>query len=124
MASTADVAMQTDLMPADDTFPNDEADTIQWRDVPRHTWLRVTHIREVTVEDHNIKILTLLRRDCRTYASWTTEIISKSINAFLLEHTKEEEEEPTKKLYIKSLGKTTSKSNPTYGYYNFRLKLF
>ncbi len=105
--------MQTDLMPADDTFPNDEADTIQWRDVPRHTWLRIMHIREVIIEDHPIKILTLLRRGRRTYASWTTEIISKSINAFLLEHAKEEEEGPTKKLYIKSLPRKATQRTDT-----------
>ena len=48
------------ILPPDDTFPADEADTIHWRDVPRHTWLRIMHMREVNIDDHAIKILTLL----------------------------------------------------------------
>ena len=111
--------------PKDDTFPqnDDDKDTIRWRDVPRHAWLRIIHTREVIVEGHPIKIITLRRQDRRTYTAWSTEIISKAIDRHLIEHAEEQDRE-SKKLYIKSLGKTASKSNPTYAYYNFKLKLY
>ncbi len=109
-------------------FPDDddEDETMQWRDVPRHTWLCITRTRDVTINDQVIKILTLLHRDRTTRSAWTTGIITRAIDDFLTEHAAiaAARDDPTQKLYIKSLGKTNSKSNPTFTYYNFKLKLF
>ena len=123
--TAAAAAEDNSTFPQDDTFPqtdDDDQDAIRWRDVPKHTWLRIIHTREVIVEGHPIKIITLRRQDRRTYTTWSTEIISKAIDRHLIEHEEEQDREG-KKLYIKSLGKTASKSNPTWTYYNFKLKL-
>ena len=113
-----------------DQFPDDEDEdedaAIHWRDVPRYTWLCVTRTREVTVNDQVIKILTLLHRDRTMRSAWTTGIITRAIDDYLADHAAlaAARDNPTQKLYIKSLGKTNSKSNPTFTYYNFKLKLF
>ena len=77
--------------------------------------------REVKVVDKVFKILTLRHRDCTTRTTaWSTGLIATAIDEFLVEHP--QDDTTPQKLYIKSLGKINSKSNPTYTYYNFKLK--
>ena len=40
-------------------------------------------------EDRVVTILTLLRRDGKTYTAWTTEIIVKGIEKFLAQQTED-----------------------------------
>ena len=117
-AAENEAAATTDQFPDDD---DDEEAAVHWRDVPRHTWLCITRTREVKV--NVVKILTLLHRDRTTRSAWTTGIITRAIDDYLVDHATARDD-PTQKLYIKSLGKTNSKSNPTFTYYNFKLKLF
>ena len=104
-------------------FPDDddnEEQTLQWREVPQHTWLRIVDRRKIIMEDRVATILTLLRRDGKTYTAWTTGIIAKGIEKKI--QAQQTEEDRPEKLYIRSLGKTNSKINPAYSYYNYNLK--
>ena len=117
-------------LPPSNQFPNDDdnegerTDSIKWRDVPRNTWLRIMSYRNIIVESNRtVKILHLLQRDGTTYSAWTTDIITRAIDEqYRNEYHRDETSQ--KKLYIKSLGKTTSVSHPSFSYYNFKLKLF
>ena len=63
------------------------------------------------MEDRVATILTLLRRDGKTYTAWTTGIIAKDVEKrFLTLQTRgEDRTAAVKKLYIRSLGKIISK---------------
>ena len=99
---------------------------MSWRELPQNTWLRIMHQQDVNMEYGAVKILHLLHRDATTYKAWSTTIISKEIED--LQRKREEQKKvenlPPAYLYIKSLGKRASKSNPTRSYYNFKLMYF
>ena len=115
----------------DQAFPADEeaaaeSEVIPWREVAQNTWLRIMHQQDVNMEYGAVKILHLLHRDGTACKAWSTTIISKEIDD--LQRKREEQKKvenlPPAYLYIKSLGKRASKSNPARSYFDFKLMYF
>ena len=101
----------------------EEDKVVQWRDLPQNTWFRIVHQQNINTEYGIVKILHLLHRDDTVCKAWSTAIISKEIDdlQWKREEQKRVEALPPVHLYVKSLGKKASKSNPTRSYYNFKL---
>ena len=117
-----------EAFPDDDESSQEEEDVVlAWRKLPQNIWLRIVHQQDVKIEQREVvKILELLQRDGTTYKAWSTSIISNEIDD--LQRKREEQKKvenlPSADLYVKCLGKKTSKSNPTRSYFNVKLMYF
>ena len=111
---------------ADGDDSSQEDEVMLWRELPQNIWLRIIHQQDVNMECGIVKILHLLHRDDSTYKAWSTIIITKEIDD--LQRKREEQKKvenlPPADLYIRSLGKRASKSNPTRSYFDFKLMYF
>ena len=102
-----------------------EDKAIHWRELPQNVWFQISRQQDISTEKGILKILHLIQRDGTAYKVWTTIIISESIDKIRERDVEEQEHQPhTAHLFIKSLGKKTSKSNPDRSYYDIQLKHF
>ena len=103
------------------SFSEDEKPE-DWRDLPTNEWFLITHQRSVLCENGMKKILNLKHQDSTIRKVWTTTIISSSIDEVQKNRSRLHQHPDRAHLFIKSLGKRLSKTNPDRVYFDFRLK--
>ena len=110
-------------------FPDDDEDgesprkfgkAIHWRDLPQNQWFLISRQHVIASAEAQLKILQLTRRDSTVFDVWTTHIISQSIDQFRKKHL--EHSPHLSELFIKSIGKKSSKSHPSRAYFDVQLK--
>ncbi len=111
-------------------FPPDNEKVLQWHDLTENVWFYVDCYVPVSVPDNSnpskpraVKILTLCARgESQTFDVWASDIVSRTIDNFM--EMQSDENKTNKNLFIKSLGKRPSQSNPTFKYFDVALKLY